>query len=71
MTDITRDGMDQGVNLDLARRIVKQAGLSVIVAGGVNSLEDVSRTRQAGLEGIIIGRALYEGQFSLQEALHC
>ena len=71
VTDITRDGMDQGVNLDLARRIVEQAGLSVIVAGGVNSLEDVSRTRQAGLEGIIIGRALYEGQVSLEEALQC
>lgn len=71
VTDITKDGMDRGVNVDLARKIAAGAGLSVIAAGGVNSLEDVRRARQAALEGIVIGRALYEGQISLKEALRC
>ncbi len=71
VTDITKDGMDEGVSLDLACRITDEVGLSVIVAGGVNSLDDIRRARQAGLEGIIIGRALYEGQVSLEEALQC
>jgi phosphoribosylformimino-5-aminoimidazole carboxamide ribotide isomerase len=71
VTDISRDGMDRGVNIDLARQIAHDSGLSVIAAGGVNSIEDVRRARQAGLQGIIIGRALYEGQVSLEEALKC
>jgi phosphoribosylformimino-5-aminoimidazole carboxamide ribotide isomerase len=71
VTDITRDGMDEGVSLDMACRMAGDVGLSIIVAGGVNSLADVRQARQAGLEGIIIGRALYEGQVSLEEALEC
>jgi phosphoribosylformimino-5-aminoimidazole carboxamide ribotide isomerase len=71
VTDITKDGMDEGVSLDLACRMAEELRLSVIVAGGVNSLDDVRKAHQAGLEGIIIGRALYEGQVSLEEALQC
>jgi phosphoribosylformimino-5-aminoimidazole carboxamide ribotide isomerase len=71
VTDITRDGMDEGVNLDLANRIQSETGLAVIAAGGVNSLQDVQRAKAIGLQGIIIGRALYEGQVSLVEALKC
>jgi phosphoribosylformimino-5-aminoimidazole carboxamide ribotide isomerase len=63
--------MDRGVNLDLANQIAMGAGLSVIAAGGVNSIEDVRRAKERGLEGIIIGRALYEGQVILEEALQC
>jgi phosphoribosylformimino-5-aminoimidazole carboxamide ribotide isomerase len=71
VTDISRDGMGQGVNLALARNIEQQTGLAVIASGGVTSLKDVRRAHQAGLQGIIIGRALYEGQFTLEEALQC
>ena len=71
VTDITRDGMDEGVNLDLAYRIHSETGLAVIAAGGVNSLQDVQRAKAKGLHGIIIGHALYEGQVSLVEALAC
>ena len=71
VTDISRDGMGQGVNLALARSLEQQTGLAVIASGGVTSLKDVSRVHQAGLQGIIIGRALYEGQFTLEEALQC
>jgi phosphoribosylformimino-5-aminoimidazole carboxamide ribotide isomerase len=71
VTDITRDGLDKGLNLNLARQIAEEVGLSVIAAGGVNSLDDVRQARHAGMEGIVIGRALYEGQVSLMEAIHC
>jgi len=71
VTDISRDGMDRGVNLDLAHQIAEQTGLSVIAAGGVNAIEDVRRAKEVGLRGIIIGRALYEGQVSLEQALRC
>jgi len=71
VTDISRDGMDRGVNLDLAHQIMMVSGLSVIAAGGVNTIEDVRRANEMGLRGIIIGRALYEGQVSLEEALRC
>jgi phosphoribosylformimino-5-aminoimidazole carboxamide ribotide isomerase len=71
VTDISRDGMGHGVNLALARNIEQQTGLAVIASGGVTSLKDVRRAHQAGLQGIIIGRALYEGQFTLEEALQC
>lgn len=71
VTDISRDGMGQGVNLALTRSLAQQTGLAVIASGGVTSLKDVRQVRQAGLQGIIIGRALYEGQFTLDEALQC
>ncbi|MCZ6530076.1 MAG: 1-(5-phosphoribosyl)-5-[(5-phosphoribosylamino)methylideneamino]imidazole-4-carboxamide isomerase [Chloroflexi bacterium] len=70
-TDITRDGMGRGLNVDASRELSKAIDLHVIASGGVVSLDDVRRARQAGLRGVIIGRALYEGQISLQEALRC
>lgn len=70
-TDITRDGMGRGLNVRASRELSEAIGLRVIASGGVVSLDDVRRARQAGLRGVIIGRALYEGQISLQEALQC
>jgi phosphoribosylformimino-5-aminoimidazole carboxamide ribotide isomerase len=54
-----------------SQRLAEETGLSVIAAGGVASPADVQRVREAGLSGVIIGRALYEGQVSLEEALQC
>lgn len=71
VTDISRDGMGRGVNTSLAHSLAQQTGLAVIASGGVSSLIDVRRVRQAGLQGVIIGRALYEGQFTLEQALQC
>jgi len=70
-TDIARDGMGSGPAIDAARRLADASGLQVIVAGGVSALEHVRAARDAGLSGIIIGRALYEARFTLQEALAC
>jgi len=68
-TDILRDGMESGINLGLARSLSEACEMEIILAGGVRSLEDVRMARQAGLAGVIIGKALYDGQVNLWEAL--
>jgi len=60
-TDIARDGMQTGPNLPAAIELAGISGLRVIASGGVSGLEDVRRVKAAGLAGVIIGRALYEG----------
>ncbi len=69
-TDVARDGMLAGPDVDGARAIAA-LGLDVIASGGVASLDDVRLVRAAGLAGAIVGRALYEGRFTLAEALAC
>jgi phosphoribosylformimino-5-aminoimidazole carboxamide ribotide isomerase len=68
-TDVARDGMGTGLNLDATVDIAQTASLNVIASGGVASLEDVRQTYEAGLAGVIIGRALYEGHIVLEDAL--
>jgi phosphoribosylformimino-5-aminoimidazole carboxamide ribotide isomerase len=68
-TDVARDGMGSGLNLEATVRLAQKTGLHVIASGGVASLEDVRQTYEAGLNGVIIGRALYEGQVVLEDAL--
>ena len=71
-TDAARDGSLAGPDVDGARAIAALAeGLDVIVSGGVASLDDLRRVRDAGLAGAIVGRALHEGRFTLHEALTC
>ena len=67
-TDVARDGMLQGPDLDGALRL-REAGAEVVVGGGVSSLADLERAAVAGLSGAIVGRALYEGRFDLAQAL--
>jgi len=72
VTDITKDGMLRGPNLDLLRRVCEGTGRPVIASGGVSSLADleaISGLRSLGVEGVIIGKALYAGAFTLTEAL--
>ena len=70
-TDVGRDGMGNGLNVEATAHLLTSSGhrLNVIASGGVASLEDVRRAHQAGLSGVIIGRALYEGQVLLEDAL--
>jgi phosphoribosylformimino-5-aminoimidazole carboxamide ribotide isomerase len=68
-TDVARDGMGTGINLDATVDLAQATGLNVIASGGVAGLADVRRTYEAGLNGVIIGRALYEGQITLEDAL--
>lgn len=69
-TDVSRDGMLTGVNLQATRDLARRTGLKVIAAGGVASLDDIRRLRgEKGIEGVIVGRALYSGALSLSEAI--
>lgn len=68
-TNIQKDGMGTGVDWENAHRLADRTGLHVIASGGVGALDDIAKVREAGLSGVILGRALYEGRFSLKEAL--
>lgn len=71
-TDIERDGMLGGTNLDLYRHLASGAsGLAVQASGGVRSLDDIRAVRAAGAQGVILGRALLEARFTLAEAIAC
>ena len=68
-TDVSRDGLGSGLNIDATRELADVSGLDVIASGGVHTLEDVMAARDANLSGVIIGRALYEGTLDLKIAL--
>ena len=71
-TDIDRDGMLAGFNLDLYRYLASIVpSMAVQASGGVRSLDDIRAARDAGARGVILGRALLEGHFGLKEALAC
>ncbi|WP_114238476.1 1-(5-phosphoribosyl)-5-[(5-phosphoribosylamino)methylideneamino]imidazole-4-carboxamide isomerase [Dyella sp. C9] len=71
-TDIQRDGMLAGFNLELYRYLAREVpALATQASGGVRSLEDIRAAREAGARGVILGRALLEGRFTVQEALAC
>ncbi|HEV2837394.1 MAG TPA: 1-(5-phosphoribosyl)-5-[(5-phosphoribosylamino)methylideneamino]imidazole-4-carboxamide isomerase [Pyrinomonadaceae bacterium] len=71
-TDIARDGMLAGPNIEQTLAVARAANLSVTASGGVSSLDDIKRLRDAGdsrLDSVIVGKALYEGKFTLEDAL--
>lgn len=70
-TDIGRDGMMRGVNVEATQRLAQQISIPVIASGGVSSLADVRAlcaVEQDGVTGAIVGRAIYEGSLDLAEA---
>jgi 1-(5-phosphoribosyl)-5-[(5-phosphoribosylamino)methylideneamino] imidazole-4-carboxamide isomerase/N-(5'phosphoribosyl)anthranilate isomerase len=72
VTDVTKDGTLQGPNLDLLREVCAATKKPVVASGGISSLADISALsalHQIGVEGAIVGKALYAGAFTLQEAL--
>ena len=68
-TDIARDGMMAGPNVEATAQLAKAAAVPVIASGGVTTVDDVARLKAAGVPGAIIGRALYEGTITLEAAL--
>ena len=71
-TDISRDGMLNGIDAAHVADIAKHAGINVIASGGVSSLDDIKNLKayeSSGIVGVIIGKALYEGVIDLAEAL--
>jgi phosphoribosylformimino-5-aminoimidazole carboxamide ribotide isomerase len=69
-TNIQKDGMQNGVDWENAKALADQTRLEVIASGGTTNLADIEAVCKAGLAGVIIGRALYEGNFSLEEAIN-
>ncbi|ROS50026.1 bifunctional 1-(5-phosphoribosyl)-5-((5-phosphoribosylamino)methylideneamino)imidazole-4-carboxamide isomerase/phosphoribosylanthranilate isomerase PriA [Frigoribacterium sp. PhB118] len=72
VTDVTKDGTLQGPNVDLLRRVMEHTDRPVIASGGISSLDDLVALRELvpqGLEGAIVGKALYSGAFTLGAAL--
>ena len=71
-TDVARDGTLEGVNTEQTCAIARASGLRVTASGGVSSLDDIRQllgVRSCGVDSVIIRKALYEGRFTLQEAL--
>ena len=71
-TDIKRDGTLEGPNVESIKRIIRKVSIPIIVSGGVASLDDIKKLKKfeaEGIEGIIVGKALYKGNISLEEAL--
>ncbi len=71
-TDVQRDGTLTGPNIEQTCNVARESGLKVTASGGVSSLEDLKRLKAAsecGIDSVIVGKALYEGRFTLEEAL--
>ncbi len=69
-TNIQKDGMQSGVDWSGTQELAQESGLRVIASGGTAALSDITAVRRAGLAGVIVGKALYEGNFTLKEALN-
>jgi phosphoribosylformimino-5-aminoimidazole carboxamide ribotide isomerase len=70
-TALGLEGRLEGTDVAGAVHLAKTAGVEVIVSGGVQSLDEIARIRDAGLAGAVVGRALFERRFTLREALAC
>jgi len=71
-TDISRDGTLSGVNVAATAKLAKASGLKVIASGGVSSMEDIRKVKAAGkdgVEGVIVGKAIYTNSLVLEDAL--
>lgn len=68
-TDIAKDGMLQGPNIECTKEMVEATGLDIIASGGVSSLKDLELVNQVNVHGAIIGKALYENRINLEEAI--
>jgi phosphoribosylformimino-5-aminoimidazole carboxamide ribotide isomerase len=71
-TDIERDGMGTGLNLESTKKLARSTSIPVIASGGVSRIEDIEpllELESDGIIGVIVGRALYTGQIDLEEAI--
>lgn len=72
VTDVTKDGTLKGPNIDLLREVMQRTSKPVVASGGISSLQDITDLRalvNEGLEGAILGKSLYAGKFTLEQAL--
>ncbi|HEV2686797.1 MAG TPA: 1-(5-phosphoribosyl)-5-[(5-phosphoribosylamino)methylideneamino]imidazole-4-carboxamide isomerase [Actinomycetota bacterium] len=69
VTDVAKDGMLQGPNLGLLESVMAKTSARIVASGGVSSISDLQKLAWSGVEGCIVGKALYAGAFTLPEAL--
>ena len=67
-TDVGRDGMMTGVNIEFTKAIQEASGLETIASGGLKDMTDINGLIEAGIDGTIVGKAFYEGTLDLEEA---
>ena len=67
-TDVGRDGMLSGINVEFTRSIADASGIPTIASGGLKDIEDIKRLIEANIYGTIVGKAFYEGTLDLEEA---
>jgi phosphoribosylformimino-5-aminoimidazole carboxamide ribotide isomerase len=69
ITSIAKDGMLQGPDLEILGEACKYPGVDLIAAGGIGALKDLIALKKIGVAGVVVGKALYEGRFTLKEAI--
>ncbi|MEQ8196890.1 MAG: 1-(5-phosphoribosyl)-5-[(5-phosphoribosylamino)methylideneamino]imidazole-4-carboxamide isomerase [Clostridiaceae bacterium] len=69
VTDISRDGTLQGVNIDMLRTLKEKVNIKITASGGVKNIEDIKKLKELGVYGAITGKAIYSGELSLKDAL--
>jgi phosphoribosylformimino-5-aminoimidazole carboxamide ribotide isomerase len=69
ITSITKDGTLSGPDLDTLKEACRYPSVNIIAAGGIGSLNDLAALKRVGVEGVVVGKALYEGKFTLKEAI--
>ncbi len=67
-TDVNRDGMLSGINIEFTKAIKDASGLETIASGGLKDIDDIKALLEAGIDGVIVGKAFYEGTLDLKEA---
>lgn len=67
-TDVARDGLGGGPNVAATAALARAAGIEVIASGGVGSLDDIAALARAGIPAVVVGRALYDGRFTVADA---
>jgi phosphoribosylformimino-5-aminoimidazole carboxamide ribotide isomerase len=67
-TDVARDGLHVGPNVAVTAELARAVDCEVIASGGVGSLDDLARLRDAGIAAVIVGRAIYDRRFTVEEA---
>ena len=68
-TDVARDGLGGGPNVAATAALARTAGIDVIASGGVGSLDDIAALAKAGVPAVVVGRALYDGRFTVADAV--
>lgn len=69
-TDISKDGMMSGPNIESTKELIEKTGINIIASGGITTMADIEKAADIGAEGVIIGKALYQGKLNLKEVIN-